>query len=126
VPEVCPPARTIAKEKEIDIAYRCTNLGCPAQLARGIVHLPAATPWISKGWGNRCRAAGGNASLVKDIADIYFLERKELLGLNSLREKAENLLKAIERARRVPCRAFSTGLGIGTWGKAVTHARRSF
>jgi len=50
VPTECPVCEApIAKEKEIEVAYRCTNPGCPAQLERVSCILPAAPRWISKG-----------------------------------------------------------------------------
>ena len=114
VPTECPACGgPIAKEKEIDIAYRCTNLGCPAQLARGIVHFAARDAMDIDGLGESAVEQLVDKKLVKDIADIYGLARKDLLSLELFADKkADNLLKAIEKSKTRALSRLLYGLGI--------------
>jgi len=114
VPTECPACGgPISKEKEIDIAYRCTNLGCPAQLARGIVHFAGRDAMDIEGLGESAVEQLVDKKLVKDIADIYGLERKDLLSLELFAEKkADNLLKALEKSKSRPLSRVLYGLGI--------------
>ena len=114
VPSECPACGgPIVREKEIDVAYRCTNLGCPAQLARGIVHFAGRDAMDIEGLGESAVEQLVQKDLVKDIADIYSLERRELLKLELFAEKkADNLLKAIEKSKTRPLSRALYGLGI--------------
>jgi len=128
VPDVCPACGgPISKEKEIEVAYRCTNLGCPAQLARGIVHFAHRDAMDIEGLGESAVEQLVERKLVKDIADIYFLERKQLLGLDLFAEKkADNLLKEIEKSKARPLSRVLYGLGIRHVGEkaALTLAEK--
>ena len=95
MPTECPACGgPIVREKEIDVAYRCTNSGCPAQIARGLVHFASRDAMDIEGLGESAVEQLIQKELVKDIADVYSLERKDLLKLELFAEKkAENLLK---------------------------------
>jgi len=114
VPTECPACGgPISKEKEIDIAYRCTNLGCPAQLARGIVHFAGRDAMDIEGLGESAVEQLIDKKLVKDIADIYGLEKKDLLKLELFADKkSDNLLKGIEKSKTRPLSRVLYGLGI--------------
>jgi DNA ligase (NAD+) len=114
VPTVCPACGgPISKEKEIDIAYRCTNLGCPAQLSRAIVHFASRDAMDIEGLGESAVEQLVDKKLVKDVADIYALQRKDLLGLDLFAEKkADNLLKGIEKSKTRPLSRVLYGLGL--------------
>ena len=105
--------RADPKEKEIDIAYRCTNPGCPAQLARGIVHWAGRDAMDIEGLGESAVEQLVDRKLVKDMADIYGLEKRDFLGLELFADKkAENLLKGIEKSKTRPLSRVLYGLGI--------------
>jgi DNA ligase (NAD+) len=114
VPTECPACGgPISKESEIEVAYRCTNLGCPAQLARGIVHFAHRDAMDIEGLGESAVDQLVETKLVKDVADIYTLERKDLLKLELFAEKkADNLLRAIEKSKTRPLSRMLYGLGI--------------
>jgi len=114
VPTECPACGgPISKEKEIDIAYRCTNPGCPAQLARGLVHWAGRDAMDIEGLGESAVEQMVDRKLVKDIADIYGLEKRDFLGLELFADKkADNLLKAIEKSKTRPLSRVLYGLGI--------------
>ncbi len=114
MPTECPACGgPIAKEREIDVAYRCTNSGCPAQLARGLVHFASRDAMDIEGLGESAVEQLIDIRLVNDISDIYFLERRELLKLELFAEKkADNLLKAIDKSKTRPLSRVLHGLGI--------------
>ncbi len=114
VPTECPACGgPITKEKEVEVAYRCTNPGCPAQLARGIIHFASRLAMDIDGLGESAVGQFIDRDLVKDIADIYSLERRDLLKLDLFADKkAENLLKGIEKSKTRPLSRFLYGLGI--------------
>ncbi len=114
VPTECPACGgPITKEKEVEVAYRCTNSGCPAQLARGIVHFASRQAMDIDGLGESAVGQLIAKDLVRDIADIYGLERRDLLKLELFAEKkADNLLKGIEKSKTRPLSRFLFGLGI--------------
>ena len=114
VPMECPACGgPISKEKEIDIAYRCTNPGCPAQLARGLVHWACRDAMDIEGLGESSVEQLVEKKMVKDMADIYGLEKRDFLGLELFADKkADNLLKAIEKSITRPLSRVLFGLGI--------------
>ncbi len=114
VPSVCPACGgPISKESEVEVAYRCTNSGCPAQLSRGIVHFAARDAMDIEGLGESAVQQLVDKKLVKDMADIYALERRDLLKLELFAEKkTDNLLKEIEKSKMQPLSRVLYGLGI--------------
>lgn len=128
IPETCPECDApIAKEKEIEVAYRCTNSGCPAQLARGLVHFASRDAMDIEGLGEMAVQQLVSRKLVNDLADVYFLERRDLLELELFADKkADNLLKALEKSKTRPLSRFLFGLGIRHVGEkaALTLAER--
>lgn len=121
IPEECPVCEApLAKEKEIEVAYRCTNPGCPAQLTRGLVHFASRDAMDIEGMGEVVVNQLAEGKLVKDVADIYFLERKQVLALQLFADKrADNLLKAIEKSKSRPLSRLIFGLGIRHVGEKV-------
>jgi len=128
VPTECPACGgPIVREKEIDVAYRCTNSGCPAQLSRGLVHFASRDAMDIEGLGESAVEQLVQKELVKNIADIYFVERKDLLKLELFAEKkADNLLKALEKSKTRPLSRLLYGLGIRHVGEkaALTLAEK--
>jgi DNA ligase (NAD+) len=129
VPTQCPACDApIAKEKEIEVAYRCTNPGCPAQLARSLVHFAARDAMDIEGLGSSAVQQLVGRQLVKDIADLYSVEKRDLLRLELFAEKkTDNLLKAIEKSKGRPLSRVLYGLGIRHVGeKAAWVLARQF
>lgn len=128
VPTKCPECDApIAKEKEIEVAFRCTNPGCPAQLSRSLVHFASRDAMDIEGLGEVAVQQFVTRKLVADIADVYGLERKELLKLDLFAEKkADNLLKALEKSKTRPLSRLLFGLGIRHVGEkaALTLAEK--
>ncbi len=122
VPSECPACGgPIAKENEVEVAYRCTNPGCPAQLSRGIVHFASRGAMDIEGLGEAAVQQLVDKKLVKDMADIYMLERRDLLKLDLFAEKkADNLLKEMEKSKEQPLSRVLYGLGIRHVGEKAS------
>ena len=114
VPAKCPSCGgAVAKEAEKDVAYRCVNPLCPAQIERGLLHFASRGAMDIEGLGESIVHQLCDKGLVKDFADIYFFKPKDLLGLELFADKkAENLLKAIENSKTRPLSRFLFGLGV--------------
>jgi DNA ligase (NAD+) len=117
-PKVCPSCNArIQKIKEEDVAYRCLNPSCPKQLERLLVHFASRGAMDIEGLGESVVGELLDKGLVEDLADIYFLKKEQLLGLDLFADKkAENLLKAIINSKSRPLSKFLYGLGIANIG----------
>lgn len=122
-PTTCPVCGApIAKEKEVEVAYRCTNPGCPAQLRRSLVHFASRDAMDIEGLGEVVVHQLVERKIVKDIADIYGLDRKTVLSLDLFAEKkADNLFKALEKSKTRPLSRVLYGLGIRNIGEKAAY-----
>jgi DNA ligase (NAD+) len=123
VPTKCPVCTgPIVKEKEEEVAYRCINPSCPAQLARGLVHFGRREAMDIEGLGESVVEQLVAKKMVSDFADIYFLKKDDLLKLELFAEKkAENLLKAIENSKNQSLSRLLYALGIRNVGEKAAQ-----
>jgi DNA ligase (NAD+) len=114
VPKTCPVCHgRIEKETQDQVAYRCINPSCPKQLERRLIHFGSRPAMDIEGLGEVVVNQLLDQGFVKDLADIYFLKKEDLLTLELFKEKkADNLLKAIAQSRQRPLARFLFGLGI--------------
>jgi len=119
IPISCPVCLgRVVKEKEEDVAYRCINPSCPAQLERGIFHFASRGAMDIEGLGESAIAQLVKLKLVKNFADIYKLRRADLERLDLFKEKKiDNLLAAIEKSKARPLSRLIYGLGIRHTGE---------
>ena len=98
--------------------YRCVNASCPAKLVQAIKHLGSRRALDIEGLGEKTARLLVERGLVKDLADIFYLKREDLLTLPGFAEKsADNLIKAIENAKNPPLARFIYALGIPNVGE---------
>ena len=114
-----PPARcpvcggTIAKEKEEEVAYRCINPACPAQLEQMVLHYGSRGAMDIEGLGDVIVAQLITRPSFRDIADLYRLTEQDLLTLELFAEKkAQKLCAAIQASRTRGLARLLYGLGI--------------
>jgi DNA ligase (NAD+) len=114
IPLRCPACGgEITKEKEQEVAYRCVNPSCPAQLERGLVHFASRVAMDIEGMGEAAIEQLIANRMLKDFADIYFLKKDELLRLELYKDKkAQNLLDAIEKSKKQPLSRLLFAMGI--------------
>ncbi|MBP9854096.1 MAG: NAD-dependent DNA ligase LigA [Candidatus Omnitrophica bacterium] len=113
VPEKCPECDSpIFKDIE-EVAYRCINPSCPKIIEKSLVHFASRDSMDIEGLGESTVVQLLKEGLVKDLADIYFLKKEDLLSLDLFAEKkAENLISAIEQSKQKSLSKFLFGLGI--------------
>lgn len=124
MPERCPVCgdRVVRLPDEVD--YRCVNISCPARVKESILHYASKGAADIEGLGERWVEALMNAGLVKEIPDLYRLKERvlELVRLERMGPKlAENLLKAIEKSKKISLARFIYGLGIRHVGEHLAE-----
>lgn len=122
MPQHCPVCHAAVMKKEGEVAVRCSNLQCPAQLQRQIEYFASRRAMDIAGLGEAVVAQLIEAKLVKSVADLYQLRPEQLLPLDRMGEKSvENLLRSINESRTRPFWRLLVALGIPHVG--VTVAR---
>ena len=123
MPFRCPACNgKIVKEKDLDVAYRCINPDCPAQLERALLHFSSRNAMDIEGMGERVISQLVSAKLVKSLADIYKLRKDTLLGLQLFKDKkADNLLEGILSSKRRSLSRLIFALGIRHVGEKAAY-----
>jgi DNA ligase (NAD+) len=125
MPAVCPVCGFPVEAKG---AYHlCTGgWSCRAQQTGRIQHFASRGAMEIDFLGEKTVAQLVERGLVRDLSDLYRLQKKDLLELDGFAEKsAENLVKAIEASKKAPLDRFLYGLGIGNVGQHVAHVLAS-
>jgi DNA ligase (NAD+) len=113
MPEVCPECGSKAIRAPGEVAWRCSNLSCPAILRENLIHFASRDAMDIEGLGPAMINALLAAGLVQDVADLYSLQMADLLQLERVGQKsAENLLRAIEASKNNSLERLLFGLGI--------------
>lgn len=113
IPKKCPVCGSNIIKEEGEVAYRCPNSSCPAQVINSIVHFAKREAMDIEGLGESVAELLVEKKLVKKLSDIYFLTKQQLLALPLFKDKkATNLLNAIEKSKQKPLSKLLYGLGI--------------
>jgi len=114
MPEHCPVCGGATIRPEGLVARFCTNgLQCPAQLTEAIKHFGSRRGMDIEGLGIKVAEVLVEKGLVKDLADVYYLQRADLLALERFGAKsADNLLAALEASKSQPLDRLVYALGI--------------
>jgi len=119
-PAVCPACGEPVEHIEGEVAWYCVNSACSAQLIRNLEHFVSRGAMDIVGLGIKIVEQLVAAGLVQDYADLYALQKKDLLALEGFAEKkADNLLVAIEASKAQPLERLITALGIRGVGEVV-------
>jgi len=98
---------------EDEAMHRCTNSACPAQALEQIKHFVARNAMDIDGVGEKLCQALFEKGLVKDVADLYYLTPKQLLGLEKMADKSvSNALESIDKSKDRPLARVIFALGI--------------
>lgn len=101
MPTLCPTCGEEVERSEGEVVYRCINPACPDQVRGRIRHFASRNAMDIEGLGPAIIDQLVEKNLIKDISDLYFLKRDDLLSLERMAEKsADNLLKAIEESKK--------------------------
>ncbi len=113
IPSVCPSCGQPLIRIEEEAALRCTNPDCPEQVMRRIEHFAGRNAMDIEGLGTALVEVLVEKGLLKTAADIYFLKKEDVAGLERMGEKsAENLLSAIGKSKKQPLHRLIFALGI--------------
>ena len=115
-PERCPVCGSkLVKE---NVYLKCVNMSCPAKLKGALRHFAQRKAMDIEGLGEKLANMLVDRGLVKDLADIYYLKKEDLLKLPGFAEKsATKLIEAIERSKRRPLARFLYAIGIPNVGE---------
>lgn len=112
-PKTCPACYQPVEHLEGEVAWYCVNAGCPAQLVRNVEHYVSKEAMDITGLGIRIVEQLIQTGLVKDVADLYTLDKDALLKLDGFAEKkASNLLRSISESKQRTLSHLITALGI--------------
>ncbi|MFZ3577824.1 NAD-dependent DNA ligase LigA [Virgibacillus sp. DJP39] len=113
MPESCPACGSELVRLEEEVALRCINPNCPAQLKEGLIHFVSRNAMNIDGLGEKVIIQLFQEKLIHTIADIYRLQRDDLLKLDRMGEKSvHNLLQAIETSKSNSLEKLLFGLGL--------------
>lgn len=113
MPTHCPECESELVRLEGEVALRCINPKCPAQIREGLIHFVSRNAMNIDGLGERVISQLFAEKLISDVADIYKLTSEQLLALERMGEKSvSNLIKAIEASKSNSLEKLLFGLGI--------------
>jgi DNA ligase (NAD+) len=120
MPTTCPACGQAVEHFEGEVAWYCVNAACPAQLVRNIEHFVSRGTMDITGLGIKIVEQLIETGLVKDVADLFNLNKEQLLTLEGFAEKkAENLLKSLEQAKAQSLNRLLAALGIHGVGEVM-------
>lgn len=113
IPTTCPSCGQKLVHLRDEVALRCINPSCPAQIEEGIIHFASRTAMNIAGLGPKIVKQLIDNDLVHNVADLYHLTPDALAELDHFKEKSiTNLLTAIDNSKRNSVELLLTGLGI--------------
>lgn len=112
-PTNCPICGSKVVHLDEEVALRCINPKCPAQIKEGLNHFVSRNAMNIEGLGPRILNQMYEKGLVKDVADLYYLKKENLLTLDKIKDKsANNILTAISESKERSADRLIFGLGI--------------
>ncbi len=113
MPTHCPECGSDLVRLEGEVALRCINPKCPAQIKEGLIHFVSRNAMNIDGLGEKVIIQLIDAKLIKDVADLYALTYEQLIGLERMGDKSvKKLLAAIEASKDNSLERLLFGLGI--------------
>ncbi len=120
-PKKCPTCEQPVEHFEGEVAWYCVNTSCPAQLIRNLEHFASRGAMEIVGLGIKIVEQLVISTLVQDVADLYTLNKNQLLSLEGFAgKKADNLLASIEESKDRPLSRLINALGIRGVGEVMS------
>ncbi|MBD3254724.1 MAG: NAD-dependent DNA ligase LigA [Candidatus Lokiarchaeota archaeon] len=121
-PHTCPVCGSVAKRFGDEVARRCVNAQCPAQVKQRIEHWGSREAMEIDGLGPKLLDKLVDQGLAENIADIYELKKSDLTSIERMGKKSsENLLKSIENSKNRDLSKVLFGLGITYIGEHIAR-----
>ena len=122
IPTNCPSCDSQLLHFEDEVALRCINPRCPAQIMEGLIHFASRDAMNITGLGPSIVEKLFAANLVKDVADIYRLKEDDFLLLEGVKEKSSSkLYQAIQASKENSAEKLLFGLGIRHVGSKASQ-----
>ena len=122
IPTNCPSCNSDLLHFEDEVALRCINPRCPAQIMEGLIHFASRDAMNITGLGPSIVEKLYAANLVNDVADIYRLKEEDFLLLEGVKEKsAAKLYQAIQASKENSAEKLLFGLGIRHVGSKASQ-----
>ena len=122
MPEACPVCASPVERPEGEAVLRCPNPVCPAVVREGLRHFASRRAMDVDGLGDKLVNQLVDEGLVSEPADLFALSKERLASLERMGEKsAENLVEALEKAKRPPLARFIYALGVRHVGERVAE-----
>lgn len=113
MPKTCPACENELVRLDEEVALRCMNPNCPAQLKEGLIHFVSRDAMNIDGIGEKVVIQLFQENLIHTMADLFRLKREDLLQLERMGEKSvDNLLTGIEKSKENSLEKLLFGLGI--------------
>ena len=127
LPQFCPECGSPVVRDEDGAALRCTSPECPAQRLRNVAHFASREAMDMEGLGISVCESLINSGLVKDAADLFYLEPQSIAELDRMGKKsAENLIAAIEKSKEAGLSRLLCGFGIRQVGQKAAKVLASY
>ncbi len=121
IPTVCPVCGNALRSDINDVKDFCINRDCPAIVKGGLLHFASRDAMDIRGFGVKVVEQFSEHNLLKDISDIYHLDRDEILKLEGWKaQSVDNLLEAIEQSKAQPFHRVLYSIGIKHVGRTAT------
>lgn len=112
-PEKCPSCGSNIVQIDDEVALRCVNIDCPAQLRRNLIHFVSKGAMDIEGLGETLINSMVENQMINSAVDIYKLKKEDILSMERMGEKSsENLISAIEKSKSRGLDKFLFALGI--------------
>jgi len=122
MPETCPACGSEIVQLTGEVAHRCIDFDCPAQIKENIKHFASRGAMDIEGLGDKIISQMLDEMIINDPADLYYLTKEQLAGLERMADKsAENLLAALERSKSPALEKFIYALGIRHVGEHISR-----
>lgn len=122
VPKKCPVCDTQVVVSEDKKHVRCPNINCPAQLKGSLAHFTSRQAMNIEGVGGKVAQKLVDEGLVDNLADLYYLDKQNLIPLEKFAQKsADNLIEEIEASKKQELPNFLYGLGISQVGQKMAQ-----
>jgi len=118
IPPNCPVCDTPLVREKDEAKHRCPNISCPAQIKASIEHYASKRAMNIDGLGEKLVEQLVDDGLIKNVADLYYLKKEQLLEMERMGDKsAQNLLDAIAASKNISLARFLFALGIRNVGE---------
>lgn len=122
MPANCPECGAAVIRLPGEVAVRCPNMSCPAQVKESIIHFASKGGMDIEGLGERIVSQMVDSGLIQDVADLYYLGADEIETLPNFAEKATmNLLDSLDRSKSTTLSRFLYALGIRFVGEKMAQ-----